>query len=249
MVLKNQPGSPLTALAVAGLLEEAGVPAGVVNVVPTSQPGPVVAAMMADSGYGSCPHRVHRGGPILLRQAADTVLSCSMELGGNAPFIVFDNADLEVQGALIAKMRNGGEACTAANRFYVHEAVADEFTARLTDSVRQAHLGPGLEVTDVGPLVNEETRSKGQVSALVEGASTAAAGRPGPRYSMILYEPTVIGQVPPTARVAGTEIFGPVAPVVRFSTRSSSTGLTPPNTAWFYVYTRHLNRGLRSRGP
>src|ERR1700753_1593224 len=165
VVLKPAEDTPLTALALAALLEEAGVPSGVVNVVSTSRPGPVVAAMMADprvrklSVTGATEVGRH-----LLRQGADTVLSCSMELGGNAPFIVFDDADLDaaIEGAMIAKMRNGGEACTAPNRFYVHEAVAADFTARLADRFGKLTLGPGLEEsTDVGPLGNEETRSQG----------------------------------------------------------------------------------------
>src|ERR1700749_2779902 len=147
VVLKPAEDTPLTALALAALLTEAGVPEGGGNVVNTSSPGPVVAAMMADprvrklSFTGST-----EVGRQLLRQGADTVLSCSMELGGNAPFIVFEDADLDaaIEGAMIAKMRNGGEACTAANRFYVHEAVAGEFTARLADRFRQLTQGPGL---------------------------------------------------------------------------------------------------------
>ena len=253
VVLKPAEDTPLTALALAGLLEEAGVPAGVVNVLPTSQPGPVVAAMMADARVRKLSFTGSTEvGRILLRQAADTVLSCSMELGGNAPFIVFDDADLDaaVQGALIAKMRNGGEACTAANRFYVHEAVADEFTARLTDAFGKLTVGPGLEEsTDIGPLVNEETRSK--VSALVEGAAIDGGqvllGGRAPDRRGYFYEPTVIGQVPPTAKILGTEIFGPVAPVVRFSDEAELIDWANGTEYGLvcYVYTRHLNRGLR----
>ncbi len=253
VVLKPAGETPLTALAVAGLLEEAGVPAGVVNVVPTSQPGPVVAAMMADSRVRKLSFTGSTEvGRILLRQAAATVLSCSMELGGNAPFIVFDDADLDaaVQGALIAKMRNGGEACTAANRFYVHEAVADEFTARLTDAFGKLTVGPGLEEsTDVGPLVNEETRSK--VSALVEGAGADGGqvllGGRAPDRRGYFYEPTVIGQVPPTAKILGSEIFGPVAPVVRFSDEAELVDWANATEYGLvsYVYTRQLSRGLR----
>ena len=256
VVLKPAGETPLTALAVAGLLVEAGVPAGVVNVLQTSRPGPVVAAMMADprvrklSFTGST-----EVGRILLRQAADTVLSCSMELGGNAPFIIFDDADLDaaVAGALIAKMRNGGEACTAANRFYVHEAVADEFTARLVDAFGKLTVGPGLEEsTDVGPLVNSDTRSK--VSGLVEGASADGGqvilGGRSPDRRGYFYEPTVIDQVPASARIVGTEIFGPVAPIVRFT--DTEQVLQWANGTEYglvcYVYTRDLRRGLRVCG-
>ena len=253
VVLKPAEDTPLTALLIAGLLTEAGVPPGVVNVVPTSRPGPVVAAMLSDprvrklSFTGST-----EVGRLLLRQAAASVINCSMELGGNAPFIVFGDADLDaaIEGALVAKMRNGGEACTAANRFYVHEAVADEFTSRLADRLGKLSLGPGLdESTDLGPLVNEAARSK--VAGLVDGAGSdggrvilggRSPGRPG-----YFYEPTVIDQVPATANILGTEIFGPVAPVIRFSDEEEA--VTWANDTEYglvsYVYTRDLRRGLR----
>jgi succinate-semialdehyde dehydrogenase/glutarate-semialdehyde dehydrogenase len=253
VVLKPAEDTPLTALALAALLEEAGVPAGVVNVVSTSRPGPVVAAIMADprvrklSFTGST-----EVGRQLLRQGADTVLSCSMELGGNAPFIVFEDADLDaaIEGAMIAKMRNGGEACTAANRFYVHEAVAGEFTARLADRFGQLTLGPGLEEsTDVGPLVNEETRSK--VAGLVDGVAGDGAkvvlGGSAPDRRGYFYQPTVIDQVPASAAITDQEIFGPVAPVIRFAAEDEAVRLA--NNTEFglvsYVYTQDLRRGLR----
>src|SRR6201996_3241481 len=180
VVLKPAEDTPLTALALAALLSEAGVPDGVVNVVNTSTPGPVVAAMMNDprvrkmSFTGST-----EVGRILLGQAAQSVMSTSIELGGNAPFIIFEDADVDaaVEGALIAKMRNGGEACTAANRFYVHEAVADEFSRKFAARLDDMKVGPGLdEGTDVGPLVNEPTRSKVARSA---GRAARAAGTGG----------------------------------------------------------------------
>ena len=253
VVLKPAGETPLTALAVAGLLAEAGVPAGVVNVVQTSRPGPVVAAMMADTRVRKLSFTGSTEvGRILLRQAADTVLSCSMELGGNAPFIVFDDADLDaaVGGALIAKMRNGGEACTAANRFYVHEAIADEFTARLVSAFGTLTVGPGLEEsTDVGPLVNADTRSK--VSGLVDGAAgdggRVILGGRAPDRRGYFYEPTVIDQVPASARIVGTEIFGPVAPIVRFSDEAQLVQWANDTEYGLvsYVYTRDLRRGLR----
>jgi succinate-semialdehyde dehydrogenase/glutarate-semialdehyde dehydrogenase len=253
VVLKPAEDTPLTALVIAQLLTEAGVPGGVVNLVPTSTPGPVVAAMLGDprvrklSFTGST-----EVGRLLLRQAAGSVINCSMELGGNAPFIVFDDAGLDaaIEGALVAKMRNGGEACTAANRFYVHEAVADEFTSRLADRLGKLSLGPGLdESTDLGPLVNEAARTK--VAGLVESAGSdggrVVLGGRSPERRGYFYEPTVIDQVPATAQILGTEIFGPVAPIVRFSDEGEVIRWAN-NTEYglvCYVYTRDLRRGLR----
>jgi succinate-semialdehyde dehydrogenase / glutarate-semialdehyde dehydrogenase len=255
IVLKPAEDTPLTTLAIAELLTEAGVPSGVVNVVTTGRAtaGPVVAAMMNDprvrklSFTGST-----QVGKILLRQAADQVLSCSMELGGNAPFIVFEDADIDaaVEGAMLAKMRNGGEACTAANRFYVHEAVADEFTAAFTRRLAALKLGPGLdEGTEVGPLVNQPTRTK--VSDLVESAAgeggKVVLGGKAPQRKGYFYEPTLIDNVPQSAGILGSEIFGPVSPVVRFSTEEEAVRWA--NATEFglvsYLYTRDLRRGLR----
>jgi succinate-semialdehyde dehydrogenase / glutarate-semialdehyde dehydrogenase len=175
-----------------------------------------------------------------------------MELGGNAPFIVFEDADIDaaVEGAMLAKMRNGGEACTAANRFYVHEAVADEFTAAFTRRLAALKLGPGLdESTDIGPLVNQPTRKK--VSDLVESAAgdggRLVLGGKAPERKGYFYEPTLIDNVPHTASILGNEIFGPVSPVVRFSTESEAIGWA--NATEFglaaYLYTQDLRRGLR----
>jgi succinate-semialdehyde dehydrogenase/glutarate-semialdehyde dehydrogenase len=191
-------------------------------------------------------------GRILLREAADTVISSSMELGGNAPFIVFDDADIDaaVEGALIAKMRNGGEACTSANRFYVHEAVADEFNAAFAARLGAMRLGPGLdESTDVGPLVNEDTRSK--VASLVDGALSGGArallGGSAPERKGFFYSPTLLDAVPADSTILSTEIFGPVAPVVRFNDEADA--IRWANATEFglvaYVYTRDLGRGLR----
>jgi succinate-semialdehyde dehydrogenase/glutarate-semialdehyde dehydrogenase len=255
VVLKPAEDTPLTVLALADLLTEAGVPKGVVNVVTTARQtaGPVVAAMMRDprvrklSFTGST-----QVGKILLRQAADQVLSCSMELGGNAPFIIFEDADIDaaVEGAMVAKMRNGGEACTAANRFYVHEAVADEFTAAFGRRLAALKVGPGLqEDTELGPLVNEPARAK--VASLVESAAGSGGkvvlGGRAPEGKGYFYEATLIDFVPQTSPILDAEIFGPVAPVVRFTdeadairwANSTEYGLVS------YVYTRDLKRGLR----
>jgi succinate-semialdehyde dehydrogenase / glutarate-semialdehyde dehydrogenase len=179
-------------------------------------------------------------------------VSCSMELGGNAPFIIFEDADIPaaVEGALIAKMRNGGEACTAANRFYVHEAVAEEFTQAFADRLAGLVVGPGLEEsTEVGPLVNQPTRAK--VAELVtdaadSGGKVVTGGR-APERRGYYYEPTLIDGVPAEAAILGTEIFGPVAPVVRFTAEDDV--IRWANDTEFglvsYVYTRDLRRGLR----
>jgi len=253
VVLKPAGETPLTALAIAALLSEAGVPDGVVNVLTSTKSGATVSAMLRDprvrkvSFTGST-----EVGRILLREAADTVISCSMELGGNAPFIIFEDADIPaaVEGALIAKMRNGGEACTAANRFYVHEAVADEFTSVFAQRLASLKVGPGLEEsTEVGPLVNQTTRSK--VAELVteaadSGGKVVTGGR-APQRRGYFYEPTLIDAVPAEASILGTEIFGPVAPVVRFSDEADA--IRWANDTEFglvsYVYTGDLRRGLR----
>ena len=253
VVLKPAGETPLTALAIAALLAEAGVPDGVVNVLTSRKSGATVSAMLHDprvrklSFTGST-----EVGRILLREAADNVLSTSMELGGNAPFIIFEDADIDaaVEGALIAKMRNGGEACTAANRFYVHEAVADKFTAAFGARLRAMKLGPGLdESTDIGPLVNEDTRSK--VAELVNGAlgsgASALLGGRAPERKGFFYEPTLLDGVAADAEILTTEIFGPVAPIVRFTDEADAVRWA--NATEFglvaYVYSGDLRRGLR----
>jgi succinate-semialdehyde dehydrogenase / glutarate-semialdehyde dehydrogenase len=253
VVLKPAKETPLSALAIAAALHEAGVPEGVVNVLPTTKPGPLVAAMLADprvrklSFTGST--EVGRG---LLHTAADTVTNCSMELGGNAPFLVFEDADIEaaVEGAFLAKMRNGGEACTAANRFYVHDDVAGEFTARLADRLSSLRVGPGLDDgTDLGPLVNSDTRSK--VASLVESATSAGSrlvtGGEAPDRKGYFYLPTVLDNVPRGAGILGEEIFGPVAPVVRFTDQADA--IAQANSTEYglvsYLYSRDLRRALQ----
>ncbi len=253
VLLKPAKETPLTALAVAGVLTEAGVPDGVINVLPTTKPGPLTETILADprvrklSFTGST-----EVGRVLLKQAADYVTNCSMELGGNAPFLVFDDADVDaaVDGAFLAKMRNGGEACTAANRFYVHERVADQFGAKLSARLAGLRVGPGLEDgVDLGPLVNADTRDK--VASLVEsaagdGAAVLTGGRAPDRVGYY-YEPTVLDAVPAGADILATEIFGPVAPIVRFSAEDEAIELAN-NTEYglvSYLYSADLRRCLR----
>ncbi len=253
VVLKPAKETPLSALAVAQILAEAGVPDGVVNVLPTTKPGPLTQAVLADprvrklSFTGST-----EVGRMLLKQAADYVTKCSMELGGNAPFLVLDDADVDaaVDGAFLAKMRNGGEACTAANRFYVHEKVASEFSAKLTQRLAALKVGPGLEDgVDLGPLVNADTRSK--VSDLVDSATGAGArvltGGQAPERPGYYYLPTVLDSVPAGAGILSEEIFGPVAPIVRFSDTDEAVALAN-NTEYglvSYLYSGDLRRALQ----
>src|SRR5881398_1336340 len=217
VVLKPASDTPLTMLALMPILEEAGVPAGVVNVIPSRSSGKVVSAMLHDprvrvvSFTGST-----EVGRKLLHEAADNVVKPAMELGGNAPFIVFDDADIDaaIEGAMIAKMRNMGEACTAANRFYVHEKVHDEFARKLTNKMASLKMGNGLDDgVALGPLVNAEGRDK--VVELVDdavkkGAKVLTGGKApgGPGY---FYPATVLANVSENAKMLNEEIFGPVA--------------------------------------
>jgi succinate-semialdehyde dehydrogenase/glutarate-semialdehyde dehydrogenase len=252
VVLKPASDTPLTALALGALLAEAGVPDGVVNVLPSRRSGAVASAALADrrvrklSFTGST-----EVGRVLLGQAAGSVVNCSMELGGNAPFVVLDDADLDeaVAGALVAKIRNGGEACMAANRFYVHRSIAAEFSRRLATAMEGLSVGPGLEPgVQVGPLVNAPAREK--VTELVEGAVDAGSklltGGHRPPGAGYFYLPTVLGDVPPDAGVLREEIFGPVAPVVPFDTVEEAVTLANDTEYGLvsYVYTGDLARGL-----
>ncbi|MFI6394488.1 NAD-dependent succinate-semialdehyde dehydrogenase [Nonomuraea sp. NPDC050540] len=253
VVLKPASDTPLTALALARLLEEAGVPPGVVNVLPARRSGEVVATMLRDprvrklSFTGST-----EVGRLLLREAGGQVINSSMELGGNAPFLVFADADLDaaVEGAMIAKMRNAGEACTAANRFYVEEPVAEEFARRLAARMSALRLGPGTDPgSEVGPLVNQEAVDKvdGLVRQALEGGAKALAGGGRPDRPGFFYEPTVLAGVRPDAPILREEIFGPVAPIVAFSGEEEALRLANDTEYGLvaYVYTGDLARGLR----
>jgi succinate-semialdehyde dehydrogenase/glutarate-semialdehyde dehydrogenase len=251
-ILKPASETPLTALLIAQILEQAGVPAGAVNVIPSKRSGRVVSAMLHDprvrklSFTGST-----EIGRVLLREAADQVLSTSMELGGNAPFVVFDDADVEsaIDGAMIAKMRNGGEACTAANRFYVEKRIAPEFSRRFAEAMAKLRVGPGLdEGVDLGPLVNEPGRAKVEElvgGALGDGARTLTGGR-RPQRPGYFYEPTVLVDVDPRSTILHEEIFGPVAPIVEFDGFDEAVRLANRTEYGLvaYVYTRDLAKGL-----
>ncbi len=253
VILKPASETPLTALAITAVLIEAGVPAGVVNVLPSRRSGPVVSAMLHDdrvrkiSFTGST-----EVGQRLLREAADLVISCSMELGGNAPFVVFDDADLDaaVAGAMLAKMRNGGEACTAANRFFVQRGIAPEFTKRFAAAMAALTMGPGLgDGIQVGPLVNEPGRDKVEeliADAVQRGAELVTGGARG-REDGWYYQPTVLANVPAGSSILREEIFGPVAPIVTFDTEDEGVRLANDTEYGLvaYIYTADLARGLR----
>ncbi|MCD2147381.1 NAD-dependent succinate-semialdehyde dehydrogenase [Gordonia paraffinivorans] len=253
MLVKPAEDTPLTMLLLAQVFAEAGLPAGVLSVLPTLDAPTVVGALMADrrlrkiSFTGSTPV-----GKAIIAQSAEQVLKTSMELGGNAPFIVFDDADIDaaVDGAMAAKMRNGGEACTAANRFLVHNSIREDFTRTLCARIALTTVGPGYEDgVMLGPLINAKQRDR--VAALVDDAvaqgahvRTGGAALPGPGY---FYAPTVIDDVPAGARILTEEIFGPIAVIVGFDTEAeaiASANATDYGLA-AYFYTQNLDRASR----
>ena len=253
MVIKPAELTPLSMLALAAVMEEAGLPPGVLNVITTSNSKDLSSTLMADdrlrkvSFTGSTPV-----GKILVRQSADQLQRMSMELGGNAPFLVFEDADVDaaVDGAMIAKMRNMGEACTAANRFLVHEDVADEFARKLGERMGALTVGRGQDDgVDVGPLINADAvTSVGElVTDAVHDGATVVTGGAAPDGPGWFYTPTVLLGVPAEAQINLVEIFGPVAPITTFASedeaveRANATeyGLTS------YVYTRDLARTIR----
>jgi succinate-semialdehyde dehydrogenase/glutarate-semialdehyde dehydrogenase len=254
VVLKPASETPLTALLLGRLVEQAGAPPGVVNVLPSRQSSKVVNAMLDDprvrklSFTGST-----EVGRVLLRKAAERIVNCSMELGGNTPFLVFADSDLDaaVDSAMVAKMRNGGESCIAANRFYVERSVADEFAERMGDRMAGLKVGPGLEEgVQVGPLVSESERDK--VAEMVEqavddGVAKVVTGGAVPDRRGWFYTPTVLADVDAGAELIRQEIFGPVAPVTPFDTEDEAVALA--NDTEFglaaYLHTGDLARGLR----
>jgi succinate-semialdehyde dehydrogenase/glutarate-semialdehyde dehydrogenase len=253
VVIKPASETPLTMLALMPLLEEAGVPKGLVNVLPSRKTGALVGHMLKDprvrviSFTGST-----EVGRKLLHAAADNVLKPAMELGGNAPCIVFEDADMDtaINGTMLAKMRNLGEACTAANRIYVHEDVAEEFTRRLAARMSALKVGDGTDPTvDVGPLVNAETRDK--VAAFVADAVAKGAriecGGQVPDRKGYFYPPTVLSNVPATADCIRDEIFGPVAAIQTF--RDEEDVIARANDTEYglvaYVFSENMKRALK----
>lgn len=257
VILKPASETPLTAYALARIGAEAGVPPGVINVLTTSQPGPVTAAMLDDPRVRKLSFTGSTGvGRTLLAEAARTVVSCSMELGGNAPFLVFDDADLSaaLDGAMIAKMRNAGEACTAANRFYVQDGIHDAFVAGLAQRMAALKVGPGPDpATQCGPMITRKAVQKIDrlvTDAVARGARIVTGGAPLAADGFY-YPPTVLDNVPADAPIAAEEIFGPVAPVFRFQTEDEAIRLANATEYGLaaYVYTTDLMRGFRvSRG-
>jgi len=253
MVVKPAQQTPLSMLMLASILEEAGLPGGVLNLVTASSSGPTMAPLIADprlrklSFTGST-----EVGRTLMGQASENLLRLSMELGGNAPFIVFEDADFDaaVEGAVIAKMRNIGEACTAANRFHVAESIADRFAQALADRLGAMKVGRGTEEgVQVGPLIDDKQRAK--VAELVDDAVTRGArvlvgghARDGAGY---FYDPTVLADIPDDARLLREEIFGPVAPVKSFA--GEAEAIAAANDTEFglvaYLFTSDLERALR----
>jgi succinate-semialdehyde dehydrogenase / glutarate-semialdehyde dehydrogenase len=252
-IIKPAALTPLTTLYFAKLLQDAGLPGGVLGVLTTSKSGEITSPILADSRLrklsftGSTPVGVS-----LLKEAANNVLRTSMELGGNAPFIVFEDADLDkaVDGAMLAKFRNIGEACTAANRFIVHESIADEFARRVTERVKAFKVGRGTEdgVT-IGPLINEDAVSK--ATSLVQDAVTRGAtlliGGSAIDGEGTFFAPTVVSGVQPGSDILREEIFGPVLSIIPFTDEADA--IAKANDTEYglvsYVYTKDLARGQR----
>lgn len=253
VVIKPATLTPLTTLFFAQILQDAGVPAGVVNVVTTTSTGPVSERIISDprlrklSFTGSTPVGVK-----LLQQAAPGVLRTSMELGGNAPFVVFDDADLDkaVDGAMLAKFRNIGQACTAANRFIVQRSVVEEFTRRVTERVQGMKIGRGTEEgVQIGPLIDDRAVDKAKTlvgDAVERGATVTTGGSPvdGPGT---FFEPTVVSDVQPGSEILREEIFGPVLAIVPFDTEDDAVRIANDTEYGLvsYVFTESLSRGQR----
>lgn len=253
MILKPASDTPLTALAVADLMTEAGLPPGVLNVMPSARSSEVVPEILGDervrklSFTGST-----EVGRTLLAQAAERIVSTSMELGGNAPFLVFDDADIDaaVDGAMVAKMRNGGQSCIAANRFLVHERVGDEFGEALAAAMAAVRTGPGMDPdVDLGPVINASAQADlaESVGLATDGGSRVLTGGGAPDREGFFFEPTVIAGIEAHNRVLEREIFGPVAPIVTFGSEEEAVALANDTIHGLasYLYSGDLARALR----
>jgi len=253
MIVKPAQETPLTMLLLAKLMAEAGLPSGVLSVLATNKPREVTTALIDDGRLRKLTFTGSTGvGKALVKQSADKLLRTSMELGGNAPFVVFDDADVDaaVEGAMLAKMRNGGEACTAANRFYIANPVIDDFTDKFVKRMGELNLGNGLDPsTKLGPLINPnqlETVQELVDDAVAKGATVAVGGE-APGGPGNFYPATVLVDVPADARILKEEVFGPVAPIVGFDTEEQ--GIAAANDTEYglaaYIFTESLDRALR----
>jgi succinate-semialdehyde dehydrogenase/glutarate-semialdehyde dehydrogenase len=253
MIVKPAQETPLTMLLLAKLMAEAGLPSGVLSVLATNKPREVTTALIDDGRLRKLTFTGSTGvGKALVKQSADKLLRTSMELGGNAPFVVFDdaNVDAAVEGAMLAKMRNGGEACTAANRFYIANPLIDDFTDKFVKRMGELNLGNGLDpATKLGPLINPnqlETVQDLVDDAVAKGATVAVGGQ-APGGPGNFYPATVLVDVPADARILKEEVFGPVAPIVGFDTEEQ--GIAAANDTEYglaaYIFTESLDRALR----
>jgi succinate-semialdehyde dehydrogenase/glutarate-semialdehyde dehydrogenase len=253
MIVKPAQETPLTMLLLAKLMTEAGLPAGVLSVLATDKPREVTTALIDDGRLRKLTFTGSTGvGKALVKQSADKLLRTSMELGGNAPFVVFDDADVDaaVDGAMLAKMRNGGEACTAANRLYVATPLLEEFTDKFVKRMGEMNLGNGLDPSaKLGPLINPNQLATVQelVDDAVEKGATVAVGGQAPGGPGNFYPATVLVDVPADARILKEEVFGPVAPIVGFDTEEQ--GVAAANDTEYglaaYIFTASLDRALR----
>ncbi len=253
MIVKPAQETPLTMMMLAKLMSDAGLPKGVLSVLPTNQPREVTTALIDDGRLRKLTFTGSTGvGKALVKQSADALLRTSMELGGNAPFVVFDDADVDaaVDGAMLAKMRNGGEACTAANRLYVANPLLDDFTDKFVKKMGELNIGNGLDPSSkLGPLVNPKQVQTVQelVDDAVEKGATVALGGQAPGGPGNFYPATVLTNVPPNARILKEEVFGPVAPIVGFDTEEE--GIAAANDTEYglaaYIFTESLDRALR----
>jgi succinate-semialdehyde dehydrogenase / glutarate-semialdehyde dehydrogenase len=253
VILKPAGETPLTALLLGAILAEAGAPAGVVNVLTTNDPGTLTTAALSDARVRKLSFTGSTGvGRMLLKQAADRIVNTSMELGGNDPFVILDDADLDaaVDGAMLAKMRNGGQACTAANRFLVQSSVAEQFGSRLAARMGELVVGPGTaENTQLGPMINERAVDgiADKVDRTVAAGATAVLGGTRPSGPGFFYPATVLTGVPRDSAAATEEVFGPVAPIIAVRDEDEAIAIANDTEMGLtgYVYSGSLARGLR----